>query len=213
MKKQNASLQAKKHFVQLGPNENLIDIRYDEVFKAVFTSESHESRTALSKLVSAMLGQEVSMLRIVENEPAITDVKNRKISFDINCRAENGERINVELTIQEKWALFFEYLTNVKYRDKINEIINKEEGIIMATRALTRITRSDREWAYQESKLKYKLDRDTLIYETKRIAKAQGKRDKALEIARNMIAKGRPLEQIAEDTGLSLKKISKLNIN
>ena len=267
-----------------------------------------------------MLGQEISTLRIVENEPAITDIKDRNIRFDINCRIKNGERINVEmcfnpgfyesdrleyhvgrlftsqqikgekgyhnlkktyqiailakqsffsdneffhcyeyydkirnislngktqiitveltkldkiiekpvieLSVQERWALYFEYLTNIKYRDTINEIIKHEEGITMATKALMRITRSDREWAYRESKLKYELDRQSLIYETKRegiaegIAEgvvkgrkegiSQGELNKALDIARNMKTKGRPSAQIAEDTGLSLEEINNL---
>jgi len=328
MKKQNSSLQTKKHVVQLGPQDNPIDIRYDEVFKAVFTSESAESRMALTKLVSAMLGQEVSMLRIVENEPAITNSKDRKIRLDINCRTENGERINVEmcfnpdfyepdrleyhigrlftsqqvrgkrgyktlkkayqiailaklqffpddeffhcfeyydklrgvslngrtkiitveltkldkiiekpvteLSVQERWALYFEYLTDTKYRDIINDIIKHEEGITMATKALMRITRSDREWAYRESKLKYELDRQTLIYETKRAGIAEGRKDgiaegrkegiaegrkdgiadgelrKTLDIARNMKALNLSADVIAKATGLSPEEIANL---
>ena len=120
----------------------------------------------------------------------------------------------MELSVQERWALYFEYLTDIKYRDIINEIIKYEEGIMMATKALMRITRSDREWAYRESKLKYELDRQSLIYETKRegIAegRSQGELNKALEIAHNMKTKGRPLAQIAEDTGLSLEEINSL---
>jgi len=312
MKKQNSLLQTKKQVVQLGPQDNPIDIRYDEVFKAVFTAESPESRTALSKLVSAMLGQEISTLRIVENEPAITDIKDRKIRFDINCRIKNGERINVEmcfnpsfyesnrleyhvgrlftsqqirgekgyqnlkktyqiailakqsffpdnefyhcyeyydkirkialngktqiitveltkldkiiekpvieLSVQERWALYFEYLTDIKYRDIINEIIKFEEGIMMATKALMRITRSDREWAYRESKLKYELDRQSLIYETKREGIAEGRKDGIadgilqgrIDIARNMKSLNLPVDVIAKSTGLSLEEINNL---
>jgi len=45
-----------------------------------------------------MLEQEVSTLRIVENEPAIEDMEDRHIRFDINCRTKTGERINVEMS-------------------------------------------------------------------------------------------------------------------
>jgi predicted transposase/invertase (TIGR01784 family) len=128
------------------------------------------------------------------------------------------EKPVIELSVQERWALYFEYLTNIKYRNTINEIIKYEEGITMATKALMRITRSDREWAYRESKLKYELDRQSLIYETKREGVAEGRKEgisqgelnKALDIARNMKNKGRPLAQIEEDTGLSLEEINNL---
>ena len=81
---------------------------------------------------------------------------------------------------------------------------------MMATKALMRITRSDREWAYRESKLKYELDRQSLIYETKREGIADGILQGRIDIARNMKTKGRPSAQIAEDTGLSLEEINNL---
>jgi len=37
-----------------------------------------------------------------------------------------------EMTDAELWAVFFQYLTDIKKRSKINEIINHEEGIAMA---------------------------------------------------------------------------------
>jgi predicted transposase/invertase (TIGR01784 family) len=101
-------------------------------------------------------------------------------------------------------------LTNIKYRDTINEIIKHEEGITMATKALMRITRSDREWAYRESKLKYELDRQSLIYETKREGIAEGQKSKALDIARNMKSLNLSADVIAKTTGLSLEEINSL---
>jgi predicted transposase/invertase (TIGR01784 family) len=329
MKKQNASARTTNQIPQFSPADEPVDIRYDAIFKAVFTRESREAKTALSKLVSAMLGQEVSKLRIVENEPAIEGVEDRHIRFDINCHTKTGERINVEmsfnpalfepdrleyhmgrlftsqgikgknksygslkkayqitilakhrffpdneffhcfeyydksknitlggktqiitvelmkldrivkkpiieLSARERWSLFFEYLTDVKYRDKINEIIRNDEGIFMATRSLVRITRSDREWAYNESRLKYELELQTIRVNARRarqeaVAKskiegraegldegrteglAEGRVNAKIEIARNMKAKGRLLAQIAEDTGLSPEEIAGLS--
>jgi predicted transposase/invertase (TIGR01784 family) len=83
-------------------NDSPIDIRYDSVFKAVFTKESPESQQALSKLISALIGREITIVTLCVNEPAITNLKDRQIRFDINCRAENGERINVEMSFNPK---------------------------------------------------------------------------------------------------------------
>jgi len=41
-----------------------IDIRYDPVFKAVFTKETPAAKTALSDLVSALIGRNVSIITI-----------------------------------------------------------------------------------------------------------------------------------------------------
>jgi len=41
--------------VQFNENDELIDIRFDKAFKAVFTKEIPASRQALSKLISALM--------------------------------------------------------------------------------------------------------------------------------------------------------------
>ena len=75
-----------------------IDIRIDGVFKAVFTRETPAARGALSGLVSALIGRNVSIVSILANEPPIGNTQDRQIRFDINCRAENGELVNVEMS-------------------------------------------------------------------------------------------------------------------
>jgi hypothetical protein len=78
-------------------DDDPVDIRYDNVFKAVFTKNTPESQGALSKLVSALIGRELSIVAITANEPAPGNLRDRQIRFDINCRAENGELVNVEM--------------------------------------------------------------------------------------------------------------------
>jgi len=83
-------------------DDDPIDIRYDNVFKAVFTKESPESQQALSKLISALIGREVSIVTLCINEPPIINLNDRKIRFDISCRTENDERINVEMSLDPR---------------------------------------------------------------------------------------------------------------
>jgi len=80
-------------------NETLLDICWDNVFKAVFTKETRDSRTALSRLVSAIIGRELEALDITANEPAADSTSDRQIRFDINCRTADGERVNVEMCL------------------------------------------------------------------------------------------------------------------
>jgi len=80
-------------------NETLLDICWDNVFKAVFTKETQASRTALSRLVSAIIGRELEALDITANEPATDSTSDRQIRFDINCRTADGERVNVEMCL------------------------------------------------------------------------------------------------------------------
>jgi predicted transposase/invertase (TIGR01784 family) len=79
--------------------DDLLDICYDNVFKAVFTCDSQTSQGALSKLISAFICRDVTVITINANEPPIDNIKDRQIRFDINCRAETGELINVEMSL------------------------------------------------------------------------------------------------------------------
>ena len=216
------------------PEKGLLDIRSDPVFKAVFTRNTPESTGALSNLVSALIGRDITVDKIVANEPPIENIRDRQVRFDINCRAKDGELVNVEMcfnpldhepvrlefhaaklfigqdikgidrdyddlkqayqiailakrrffpdnkyfhsfeyfdpenhvslggktriitlelikadeiaekpidemSVSERWTYFFEYLTIEAKRDKINELLKKEEGISMANQALMTI--------------------------------------------------------------------------
>ena len=79
--------------------EDIIDIRYDNVFKAVFTGGTPASKKALSRLISALIGREITIITINANEPPINNVRDRQISFDINCKAGDDELINVEMSL------------------------------------------------------------------------------------------------------------------
>jgi hypothetical protein len=90
---------AKIHF---DDTDDLIDICYDNVFKAVFTRDTPQSQGALSKLLSALVGRELTVTGIVANEPPIDNIRDRQIRFDINCRLEDGELANVEMSLNRR---------------------------------------------------------------------------------------------------------------
>ena len=237
----------------LNDTDDIIDIRRDRIFKAVFTRNTPESRGALSKLISALICREVTVESISTNEPPVGDLQDRQIRFDINCKTEEGELVNIEMRLnpspfepirlefyggklytgqsirgkrknyddlkqayqiaildkeqffadriflhtfeyydpvnrtslngksriitlelskldgviekpvketnaQERWAIFFRYLTDRPKRGKINEIIEQEEGIAMACKELIEFSRDEIERARLISEEKYELD-------------------------------------------------------
>jgi len=77
-------------------SDDPIDICLDNVFKAVFTRNTHASQGALSKLISALIGREVSIIAISTNEPPIDNLRDRQIRFDINCFLRRSSRRGVE---------------------------------------------------------------------------------------------------------------------
>jgi len=239
--------------IQFEDSDDLIDIRYDNMFKAVFARDTPISNRALSSLVSALIGREVTVSNIITNEPPIDNIRDRQIRYDINCRAKNGELVNVEMILyprpfepvrleyyagrlftgqdirgvektygdlkeayqitilawerffpdgnflhafeyydpvyslplngkiriitmelsklervvekpvvkmseQESWAVYFRYLTDKDKRRKINEILEKEEGIAMASEILSTISKDEIERVRLFSELKHELD-------------------------------------------------------
>jgi len=82
--------------------EDLLDIRRDEVFKAVFTRETAASRTALSRLISAVIGRDVEVVTLNANEPAAQSALDRQLRFDIRCKTRGGEPVNVEMSLHPK---------------------------------------------------------------------------------------------------------------
>jgi len=281
--------------------ERILDIRYDEVFKAVFTKDTSNSRGALSDLISALIGRTVAVETIIANEPPIDDLRQRYVRFDVICKTEKGELINVEMSFNpssdeqvrleyhvarlfvgqdihgknkkyddlkgtyqitilakekffpdknlthnflyydpdtrvslegrtriitvelvktkpivdkpvdemtnaELWAVFFQYLTDERKRDKIIEIINHEEGIAMAVETLGTFTQNEIDYIRQTTLIKSELDWRSRISD----AENKGRNEANLESAQKMKSMGFLAEQIQAVTGLSPEIIARL---
>ncbi|MDR0382392.1 MAG: Rpn family recombination-promoting nuclease/putative transposase [Spirochaetaceae bacterium] len=85
--------------IRISEDDDVIDICRDNVFKAVFTKNTPESKGALSKLLSAIIGRKVTVDGIIANEPTIDNLRDRQIRFDINCKTEDGKLVNVEMSL------------------------------------------------------------------------------------------------------------------
>ena len=293
-------MKTKNHF---SDTVKILDIRQDNVFKAVFTRETPESQVALSRFVSALIGYEVSIVTISANEPPIDSLYDRQIRYDINCKTENDERVNVEMSLNpdtfepvrleyyaaklftdqdikgtkksykdlkfsyqitilakerffhddlffhtfeycdynnnvrlngrsriitlelskldkivekpaeemsypELWATFFQYLTDKSKHSIISDIINREEGIAMASKVLCTVSQDEIEKAYQFSELKYELDtqsRMTYAWEDgMQQGMQQGKLEEREAIASKLKSMGLSEEQIAQATGVQI---------
>jgi predicted transposase/invertase (TIGR01784 family) len=287
----------------------IMDIRYDPVFKAVFTKETTESRIALSDLISALIGRTVVVDTIIANEPPIDDIRQRYLRFDVACKTGKGELINVEMSFNpdtgeqvrleyhaarlfvgqgihgkdknyddlketyqiailakktffpdenfvhnflyydpdnrvslggrtriitvelvktepvvdkpieemtnaERWAVFFQYLTDEEKRGKIIEIINQEEGIAMALETLANVTQDEVEYARMSTLIKSELDYQSGMVSARREGLAEGRmegrNEASLDIAQKMKNAGRPLSEIVEFTGLPIETITQL---
>ncbi|GHU91115.1 hypothetical protein FACS189476_11690 [Spirochaetia bacterium] len=110
----------------------------------------------------------------------------------------------------ERWAAFFWYITESEKRELVNEILEYEEGIEMASEVLLTVSRDEIERATLEHELKNTLDLQSKMTEAKEEGLALGLEQGQKQYARNMKVHGRPLNQIIEDTGLTVDQIEQL---
>ena len=75
----------------------LLNPRCDSVFKSIFTKNTKESKLALKGFISAILGHEITNLRVVQNEEPVNLIDEKQMSFDVNVTFENGEKAEIEM--------------------------------------------------------------------------------------------------------------------
>jgi predicted transposase/invertase (TIGR01784 family) len=85
--------------IAFAPDDDLINPCWDNVFKAVFTRQTQTSQGALRGLLSAILERTVTVVKVKANEPAIDDLRDRQIRYDISCKFDADELADVEMTL------------------------------------------------------------------------------------------------------------------
>jgi predicted transposase/invertase (TIGR01784 family) len=258
--------------IKFAETDDIIDICHDNVFKAVFTKESPQSRGALEKLLSGLIGRSLTVNAITANEPPIDDIHDRQIRFDINCKSKNGDLINIEMTLYpddfepvrlefyagklftgqnirgidksfddlkpayqisflvhksffaddeivhnfeyydkehqtslggrsriitvelnkldkiieepvekmttaERWSIFLRYITDTTKRQTINEILEIEEGIAMASEVLISISKDEIERARLMSEFKFEVDHQSKMTQARRVGLTEGRNE------------------------------------
>ena len=119
-----------------------------------------------------------------------------------------------DMTDLEKWAVFFRYADSRRYRNTVNEVIKSKEAMQMAGSLLMSVSQDERERAVFRSRRMYQTDMqsnwNTAFDNGEKQGMAKGMEKATLNIAKKMLKRNRPLEEIIEDTGLSLEEIDKL---
>jgi predicted transposase/invertase (TIGR01784 family) len=109
-------------------------------------------------------------------------------------------------------------LTDKGRRRKINEIIENEEGIAMASEVLISISKDEVERARLMSEYKYQLDMQSKLVHAKREARREGiqegmkegRQEEKENTARNALARGYSIDAIHDLTGLDIEIIKSL---
>jgi hypothetical protein len=73
------------------------------------------------------------------------------------------------MVTQELWVVYFKYIKDKGKRKKINEIMEREEGIAMASEVLMTISKDEAERARLMSEYKYQMDMQSKLVHAKRV--------------------------------------------
>lgn len=110
----------------------------------------------------------------------------------------------------DKWSLFLRYAPDPKHRKKVNEVIESEEVLSVAGELLMHISQDERERAIFRSRKKYQTDYQSDMATAWDNGVREGQARQSIEIARNLLKMGLPLDQIAAATGLTYADIGNL---
>jgi predicted transposase/invertase (TIGR01784 family) len=118
----------------------------------------------------------------------------------------------------EKWCIYMKYRHEEQTAKLVEKLYRKEEGIMWAERAVAGIDRDYLKAIRKMGEIKNRMDRAQMIYDAREeghvagrtAGHAEGRTESTLEIALKMKNAGRPLNEIAEFTGLSQEAVKKL---
>ncbi|WP_461255286.1 PD-(D/E)XK nuclease family transposase [Treponema sp. R80B11-R83G3] len=133
--------------------------------------------------------------------------KTRIITVELVKTKPIADKPVEEMATAEQWAVYFQYLTDEGKRDKINDIINREEGIAMATEILSNITQDEVEYARMSTLIKSQLDYQSHMVNAKRSGIKEGREEGLKEGLKEGLVKGH--KEILEffEQGLSVEEI------
>jgi predicted transposase/invertase (TIGR01784 family) len=106
------------------------------------------------------------------------------------------------MTGEELWSCFFYYAANPKYNELTGKLIAVRKEIKMASELLQSISRDEIQRAHFRSRKMFQMDMD----HDRAVVRDEAK----MEIARKLLKRNRPIDEIIEDTGLTSKEVESL---
>ncbi|MDR0904381.1 MAG: Rpn family recombination-promoting nuclease/putative transposase [Ruminococcus sp.] len=114
-----------------------------------------------------------------------------------------------EMTDDERWAVFIEYVNDNKFKEKAHEFEAREE-FKEAMESLSRVTQSDRDYNHYMSRLKYEMDKATEMHYAKEEGIQIGTTNTLIETAINFLRNGFAPADVAKGVKLPLADIEAL---
>jgi hypothetical protein len=132
--------------------------------------------------------------------------KTQIITLELSKLEGVAEKPTGEMSAPEYWAVFFRYLRDKGKRQKIREIIEREEGIAMATKVMMEISKDENERARLLSEYKFQMDWQSKIVHAEREGRKEGRQEglqegeqKGMRKIINLLKSGKSPEDIIKE--------------
>ena len=140
------------------------------------------------------------------------------IFVELSKLQEIMEKPVEEMTDLEKWSIFLRFASDASERETVNKVIESKEALQMASELLMSISKDENERAIFRARKKARMDRASDLATAQEIGERRGieigerrgEHNSRVEIARRMLRRNRPVEEIAEDTGLTAEEVEAL---
>ena len=99
------------------------------------------------------------------------------ITVELNKLDTIVEKPVEKMTSQERWSVFFRYITDTTKRQTINQIVEVEEGIAMACKVIRTVSRDEAERARLMSEYKFETDHQSKMVQAERRGLAEGRNE------------------------------------
>lgn len=117
------------------------------------------------------------------------------ITVELNKLDAVIEKPVEKMTSQERWSVFFRYITDTTKRQTINQIAEFEEGIAMACQVLRTVSRDEAERARLMSEYKFVTDHQSQMVQAKRQGRAEGRAEEREEFLA-LLKSGKSIDEI-----------------
>lgn len=119
-----------------------------------------------------------------------------------------------DMTDLEKWAEFFQYASDPTRRETVNQVIDSKEVLQMAGNLLMSISQDEKERAVFRSRRMYQTDLQSNLATAEdrgeRRGRVKGRAEGMIEVARNALRMGMPVEDIIRLTGLTQEDVENI---
>ena len=126
------------------------------------------------------------------------DGRSRIITIELSKLDKVVKKPTTEMSAQEQWAIFFRYCADKKMRSKINDILECEEGIAMASEELMTISKDEIERVRLMTEEKIELDYQSYLAYARNTGIQEGMETGRQEII-EMLKNGKSPEEIIKE--------------